>query len=183
VGLAGADVLLLAAAGHLEAALSEGVDIAYDCTNATIEQAEREVLVTEQAILVASLSGDAEDARSAQALNTVLKADVEVLLSIIEGEPDGNLLALIKGLAGTLGGVDDQELDLAEAELVVRVVGVESEDLLDDREDGLGDERWTVGSLLDATTEHAVDGLGVESALTQLCLEELSPQHGWYLQK
>jgi hypothetical protein len=45
--LAGANILLLATAGDLNAALPEGVDIANDGPDTAIEQAEREVLVTE----------------------------------------------------------------------------------------------------------------------------------------
>src|SRR5207248_3270666 len=93
-----------------------------------------------------------------------------------------NLLALVQGLARRLGGLDDQKLDLAESELVVSLIGVEPEDLLDDRQDGLGDERGAVGSLFDATTKHAVEGLGVEPALTQLRFEEQSSHHECHLQ-
>src|SRR5271157_2134782 len=57
------------------------------------------------------------------------------------------------------------------------IVGIESEDFLNDAQDGLGNKGRAVGSLFDATTEHAVEGLGVEPALTQLCFEERGSQH------
>ena len=181
VGLAGADVLLLAAARDLDTATAEGIDIAHDGADPAIEQAECEVLVAEQAVLVAGLGGHAQDAGTAQAIDAVFHADLEVLLRIIEREPDSNLLALVQGLACGLGGLDDQELDLAEPELVIGLVGVESKYFLDDRQDGLGDEWGAVGSLFDATTEHAVEGLGIEPPLTQLCFEELGSQHECHL--
>jgi hypothetical protein len=181
VGLAGADVLLLATARDLDTSLPQGIDIAHDGTDPAIEEAEGEVLVTEQAVLVAGLGGHAQDAGTAQAINAVFDADLEVLLRIIEREPDRDLLALVQGLTRRLGGVDDQQLDLAEPELVVGLVRVESKYLLDDRQDGLGDEWGAVGSLFDATTKHAVEGLGVEPALTQLRFEELGSQHECHL--
>ena len=73
VGLPGADILLLAAAGDLDTALPEGIDIADDGPDAAIEQSEGEVLVTEQAVLVAGLGSHAQDARAAQAVDAMLR--------------------------------------------------------------------------------------------------------------
>src|SRR4029077_12331475 len=81
-----------------------------------------------------------------------------------------------------LGGLDDQKLDLAQPELVVGLIGVEPEYLLNDGQDALGDNRGEVGSFFDATTKHAVEGLGVEPALTQLRFEEQSSHHECHLQ-
>ena len=113
----------------------------------------------------------------------MLHADLEVFLRIIQREPDGNLLALVQGLACGLGGLDDQELDLAESELVIGLVWVEPKHLLDDPQDSLGDKWGAVRSLFDATTEHAVNGLGIEPSLTQLFFEELGPQHVRHLRR
>jgi hypothetical protein len=132
--------------------------------------------------LIAGLGGHAQDACAAEAVDAMLGADPEVLLGVVEGESDGNLLALVQGLARWLRGVDHQELDLAEPELVVGVVvGVECEDFLNDAEDGLRDEGRAVGSLFDATTKHVVEGLGIEPALTQVCSEERRWQHECHL--
>ena len=86
-----------------------------------------------------------------------------------------------KRLAGGFLGGDDQELDLSEAELVVGVVGAEGEDLLDGRQDGLGDEGGAVGPLFDPASEHAVEGLGIEPSLTELVLDEFGPHHERHL--
>jgi hypothetical protein len=56
---------------------------------------------------------------------------------------------------------------------VIGVVGVEAKNLLDDSQDGLGDERGAVGSLFNTPTKHAVEGLGIEPPLTQLYFEQL----------
>ena len=64
VGLAGADVLLLAAGGDFDLAAAQGLDIADDGADPAVEQAKGEVLVAEQPALLASLGGHAEDAGS-----------------------------------------------------------------------------------------------------------------------
>ena len=126
VGLARANVLLLAGArlGSFDTALPEGIDIADDGADPAIEQTESEVLITEQALLVTSLGRHVQDAGCVQAIDAVFDADLEVLRRIIEREPDGNLLALVQWLACGLGGIDDQELDLAKPELVVGIVRI-----------------------------------------------------------
>src|SRR5215472_18036376 len=130
-GLAGADVLLLAPGRDRDLATAEGLDIADDSADPAVEQAEGEVLVAEQSALVACLGGEAEDEGAAQALDAMSQADLIVLLGGIEGEPDCDLLAWLQGLAGGFFGGDDQERDLAEAELAIGVVRVERVDLLD----------------------------------------------------
>ena len=182
VSLPGADILLLAAAGDLDTALPEDIDIAHDGPDTAIEQAEREVLVTEQAVLVAGLGSHAR-MRAAKAVDAVLGADLEVLLGVVEGQSDCHLLALVQGLASGLRRVDHQELDLAQSELVGGVVGIESEDVFNDVQDGLGDKGRAVGSLFDATPERTVEGLGVKPALTQLCFDELGSQHECHLRR
>ena len=181
VCLARANVLLLAAAWNFDTSLPEGIDVADDGADPAIEETESKVLVTEQAVLIAGLGGHAQNACAAQAVDAVFDADLEVLHRIIEREPDSHLLALVQWLARGLGGIDDQELDLAEPELVIGIVRIESKDFLDDSQDGLGDEWGAVGSLFNTTTEHTVQGLGVEPALTQLCFEELGSQHECHL--
>src|SRR5262249_27287848 len=99
----------------------------------------------------------------------------------IEGEADGDLLALVQGLAGGLLGGDDQELDLPEADLAIGIVAIEGVDLLDGLEDGLGDERGAIGPLLDLAAGHAVERLGIEPSLTELLLKELGPHHERHL--
>ena len=71
VCLAGADILLLSAAGDFELTTAQGLDVTDDGTHAAVEQTEREVLVAEQSSVVASLSREAEDAGTAQALDSV----------------------------------------------------------------------------------------------------------------
>ena len=51
MGLAGSDVLLLAAAGDVDFGATQGLDVAYDGADPTVEQAIREVLVAEQPAL------------------------------------------------------------------------------------------------------------------------------------
>jgi len=58
----------------------------------------------EQAALFPRLGGDAEDAAAAQALDALGEADLEILGPGVEGEQDGDLLALLERLAGGLGG-------------------------------------------------------------------------------
>jgi len=53
--LAGSDVLLLAARGHLDAPSAQDLDVAHDGAQATIEQAESEIFVGEEAVLLAGL--------------------------------------------------------------------------------------------------------------------------------
>jgi hypothetical protein len=175
VGLAGPDVLLLAAGGDFDLAAAQGLDIAHDGTDPAVEQAKREVFVAEQTTLLASLCGDAQDATAAQALNAMTHADLIVLVAGIEREPDGNLLAFRQRLAGGFFGGDDQKSDLAKAQLVVSILRADGEDLLDGRQDRLGDEGRAIGPLLDSPSEHAVEGLGIEASLTKLVLNQFCP--------
>ena len=110
-------------------------------------------------------------------LDAVSDAGAMILLSGVEGEPDGDLLAPLQGLAGGLAGGDDQELDLPEAESAVGVVGIEGVDLLDGLEDGLRDEGGAVGAVFDPATKQVVEGLGIEPTLAELVLEEFGPHH------
>ena len=84
VGLAGADVLLLAAGGDLDLAAAQGLDVADDGADAAVEQAKGEVFVAEQAALLAGLGGHAEDATAAQALDAMSEADLKVLRAGVE---------------------------------------------------------------------------------------------------
>ena len=104
--LAGADILLLSAAGDFELATAQGLDIADDGTDAAVEQTERQVLVAEQPSLVASLSRQAEDAGATQALDSISQADLKILLAGVEGKPDSDFLALLQRLAGRLASGD-----------------------------------------------------------------------------
>ena len=94
VGLAGADVLLLAAGGDGDVAAAQGLDIADDGAQAAVEQAKGQVLVAEQPALFPRLCGHAEDAGAAQAVDAVSEADLIILLTGVEREQDGDLLAL-----------------------------------------------------------------------------------------
>src|SRR6266481_6661675 len=181
VGLSGADVPLLTAGGDFDPPLEEGLDIADDGADPAVEQSEGEVLIAEQAALIACFGSEAEDAGAAQALDTVSDAGAMILLSGVEGESDGDLLALLQGLAGGFGGGDDQELDLSQVELAVGVVGVEGIDLLDGLEDGLRDERGAVGALFDPASKQVIERLGIEPSLAELVLEELGPHHERHL--
>src|SRR5262249_10797151 len=183
VGLAGADVLLLAAGRDFDRAAAEGLDIADDGADPAVEQAEREVLIAEQPALIARLGSQAEDAGATQALDAMGQADLIILLGGIEGEPDRDLLALLQGLAGGFLGGDDQELDLSEAELAIGVVGVERVNLLDGGQDGLGDEWRAVGPLLNPAAKQIVESLGIEPSLTEFLLKELGPHHGRHLRR
>src|SRR5262249_59476553 len=102
---------------------AQGLDVADDGADPAVEQAEREVLVAEQSSLVACLSSQAEDTGAAQALDTMSQADLIILLAGLEGEPDGDLLALLQRFAGGFRGRNDPELDLAEAGLGGGLVG------------------------------------------------------------
>ena len=159
------------------------LDIADDGAEAAVEQAKGKVLVAEQPALFPRLRGDAEDAGAAQAIDAMSEADLIVLLAGIEREQDGDLLAFVEGLAGGLVGGDDEEFDLAEAELVVGVVEAEGEDFLDGIKDGLGDEGGAVGTLLDPATEQAVEGLGIEPSLAELILHEFQGNHARHLRR
>jgi hypothetical protein len=112
VCLAGADILLLSAAGDFELTTAQGLDVTDDGTHAAVEQTEREVLVAEQSSLVASLSREAEDAGTAQALDSVSQTHLKIVLAGVEGEADGNFLALLQGLASGFLGGHDEKLDL-----------------------------------------------------------------------
>ena len=127
------------------------------------------------------LGGDAEDAATAQALDALGEAHLKVLGTGVEGEQDGDLLALLQRLAGGLGGGNDEELDLSEAELVLGVVAADREDILDGGQDGLGDEGGAVGPLFNAAAEHAVESLGVEPSLPKLFLHEFHADHAGHL--
>src|SRR5262249_9247856 len=131
--------------------------------------------------LIARLGSQAEDAGATQALDAMGQADVIILLGGIEGEPDGDLLALLQRLAGGVLGGRDQERDLGAGRLSVVVVRCEGVDLLDGLQDGLGDERRAVGPLFNPATKQVVERLGIEPSLTELLLKELGPHHGRHL--
>ena len=149
VGLAGADVPLLAAAGDFDLAAAQGLNIAHDGADTAVEQAKRQVLVAEQPALLAGLGSQPQDAGAAQALDAILQAELVILLAGIEGQLDVDLLALFERLAGGLAGRDDQEPDPPEAELVIGVLGADGKNLLDSVQDRLGEEGGAVGSLFD----------------------------------
>jgi len=131
--------------------------------------------------LVASLGGQTEDAGAAQALDAMSPADLKIVLRGIEGVADGDLLALLQGLASRFLDDDDQEFDLSEAELTVGVVGFEGVDLFDGVEDRLRDEWGAVGPLFNPASKQAVEGFGIEPSLTELLLEEFGSHHQRHL--
>ena len=71
VRLAGANILLLSAAGNFQLTAAQVLDIANDGTNSAVEQTKGQVLIAEQSSLVACLSGQTEDAGTAPAFNAV----------------------------------------------------------------------------------------------------------------
>ena len=170
VSLAGADVLLLTAAGDVDAALAKGLDIAHDGADAAVEQAEGEVLVAEQAALVAGLGGHAKDAGAAQAVDAMSEADLMSSWAASRVSRTVTFWHWSRGLPAGSVAATTRSLIWPRPSWSVGVVGVEREDLLDGVEDGLGDEGGAVGSLFDPTPEHAVESLGIEPSLTQLCL-------------
>jgi hypothetical protein len=112
--------------------------------------------------LIACLGGEAEDAAAAQAMHAVAGAHGEVVFGI-QGEQDGDLLALLEGFAGGLVGGGDEELDLAEIEFLAEVLRVEGEDFFDNLQDGLGNQGGAFGALLDASAEEVIQRLGIEA--------------------
>jgi uncharacterized protein YihD (DUF1040 family) len=135
MGLTRSDILLLTTGGDFELAAADGLYIAHDGTDPTVEQAKCQILVAQQTSLFASLLGDAQDARAAEALDSVSYAELKILPSGIKREPDRDLLALLQRLTSGLAGGDDQKADLTEAELLVVELRLDRKDLLDGRQD------------------------------------------------
>ena len=181
VSLARTDVLLLAARGDFDLAAAQGLDVTHDRTDPAVEKTKGEVLVAEQPALLSSLRGDAKDSAATKALDAMSQADLIVLLAGIEREQRGDLLAFLQRLAGRFFGSDDKQPDLTKAELVVCILGSDGEDVLDGRQDRLGDEGRAVGTLFDPPSEHAVEGLGIETPSTKLVLDEFRPYHERHL--
>src|SRR5260370_33823979 len=102
--LARSDVLLLSPCGHRDAAAAQDLDVADDGTQATVERAEGEILVGEETALLAGLGGESENTTAAQSRDAAAAADLEVVLSGIEGEPHRDLLAIIECFTGGVGG-------------------------------------------------------------------------------
>src|SRR5262249_33157073 len=102
-------------------------------------------------------------AATPQTFDTIVATNLVVFFAGIEGQLGLDLLALFQGLAGRFAGGDHQESDAAHAQLVIRVVGTNGEDVLDDLQDRLRDEGSAVGALLDAPAEQTVEGLGVDA--------------------
>jgi hypothetical protein len=95
-------------------------------------------------------------------MHAVAGADGEVLLGI-EGEQDRDLLSVLERFAGRLMGRSHEEFDLTEIELLAEILRVEGKDLLDDLQNGLGNEGRALGSFLDASAEEVIERLGIEA--------------------
>jgi hypothetical protein len=148
--------LLLSAVGDFKLATAQGLDITDNRTNPAVKQTKRQVLIAEQPALVASHSGQAEDAAMAQALDAMSQADFVIVLTGIDSELNGDFLALLERFAGRFIGRDHEKFDLSEAELVFGFVGANGEDFLDSRQNCLRDERRIVDTLFDTASKHAV---------------------------
>src|SRR5262249_51545074 len=145
------------------------------------EQAKREVLVAEQPALLSSLGGYAKDSAATKALDAMGQPDLVVRLAGIEREQRGDFLAFRQRLPRGFSGSNDKQSNLPEAKLVLCSLGPDSKALLDGRQDRLGDERRAVGALFDPPLEHAVEGLGIETASTKLVLDKFRPYHERHL--
>ncbi len=75
------------------------------------------------------------------------------------------------------------EIDLAEAEGVVGVLGRNGKDILDRLQDGAGNERRAIGSLFNAPAEEIVEGLGVQALLAKFFFDEFGSDHSRHLSK
>jgi hypothetical protein len=179
--LAGSDVLLLPACGHGHAAVAQDLDVTNDGAKATVEQAEGEILVGEEAALLTGLGGEAEHTAAAEAADAAAGANSEVVVSGIEREPDRDLLAILECFAGRFVGGDGEKLDLAESELAIAILGVEGIDIFDGLQNRLRDEGGAVGAGFDTPAEQAVEGFGVEALLLHLLVERIGTDHGRHL--
>src|SRR6266478_5881940 len=78
-----------------------------DGAQAAVEQAEAEVFVREEAALLARLGSQPQQPRAAESDDAAVDADLEVVLAGIEGQTHGDLLAVVKRLAGRFVGGND----------------------------------------------------------------------------
>jgi len=98
-------------------------------------------------------------------------------LAGVEGQPHADLLAIVERFAGRLIGGDDQELDLAEPELALGILGIEGKHFFGGQQDRLRNERGTIGSGFDAASEQVVQSLGIETLYAQLVFESTRTDH------
>jgi hypothetical protein len=99
----------------------------------------------------------------------------------IEGETDGDLLTGVEGLAGRLVGGDDEEFDLAEAELALDLLGIERKDFLGGLQNGIRDEGSEVGAGFDAAAEEVIEGFGIGALAAHFVFETARTDHGRHL--
>ena len=85
MGQAGSDVLLLAARRNGNAGTAQDQNVADDGAQATVEQAEGEILVREEPALFAGLGGEAQQASAAEPDDAMMNAHLEVIVAGIEG--------------------------------------------------------------------------------------------------
>jgi hypothetical protein len=181
MGLSRSDVLLLATCGHLDAGAVQDLDVADDGAQGTVEQAEGEIFVREQAALLAGLGSQPQQARAAEPNNAATDSDLEIVLAGIESQTDRDLLTVIERLAGRFVGGDDQELDLAESELALDLLGIERKDFLGGLQDSMRDEGRAVGPGFDAATEQVIQGLGIGPLLAHFVFDAAGTDHGRHL--
>jgi hypothetical protein len=86
----------------------------------------------------------------------------------------------VEGFASGFVGGDEEQLDLAESELAVDLLGIERKDIFGSLQDRLGDEGGTVGAGFNAT-EQVVEGLGIGSLATHLVFDAAGTDHGRHL--
>jgi hypothetical protein len=179
---AGADVLLLTARRDLDTGAAQNLNVADDSAQATVEQAVAEIFVGEESALLTGLGSKAEEAGAAQGDDAAAGADLEIVLGSVEGQPHRDLLAIVEGFASGFVGGDDEQLDLAEPELAVDLLGIERKDFFGSLQDGTGDEGGTVGAGFNAATEEVVEGLGIGALATHLVFDAAGTDHGRHLQ-
>ena len=90
---------------------------------------------------------------------------------------------MFQGLAGRFLGSHDQELDLSEAQRRVGIFRPDREDFFDGLQDGVGNERRTIGALFDAAAKKVVERLGVDALMAEFFVDELGSDHKKHLLK
>jgi DNA-binding transcriptional LysR family regulator len=84
-------------------------------------------------------------------------------------------------LAGRLVRSDDQELDLAESELALNLLGIEGKYFFGGLQNCLRDEGSALGADFDAAAEQVVQGLGVGALPAHFFFETARTNHGKHL--
>jgi hypothetical protein len=137
--------------------------------------------VGEQSALLAGLGSKAEEAGAAQGDDATAGADLEIVLTGVEGQAHRDLLAIVEGFAGGFVSRDDKQLNLTESELTVDLLGIERENLFGSLQDRMRDKGGTVGAGFDAATEQVVEGLGVSSLATHFVFDATGTDHERHL--